>query len=94
LDGYETGVEFDLVLPKELEGSFQRSNLEGGGLVCRNTNPPQVTPSTDVVELKCTSFDWIFSWAPASKLAHGGRAPLAYLKEHPDEDSSIHVVLD
>lgn len=51
-------------------------------------------PSGTNVELKCTSFDWIASWAPASKLAHGGRVSLAYLSEHPEEASSIHVVLD
>jgi hypothetical protein len=44
-------------------------------------------------ELKCTDFEWFSSWALASKLAHGGRASLAYLKEHPEEDASVHVVL-
>jgi hypothetical protein len=69
LDGYETGVEVDPVLSEALESSFQGPNLEGGGIVCGNfAEFPQVTPGTDV-ELECTGFDWISSWAPASKRA-------------------------
>jgi hypothetical protein len=30
---------------------------------------------------------------PASKLEHGGRASLAYMKEHLEEDASVHAVL-
>jgi hypothetical protein len=28
-----------------------------------------------------------------SKIEHGGRASLTYLKEHPEEDASVHVML-
>jgi hypothetical protein len=84
-------VEVDPVLSKELESFIQRSNLERGGFVCRNiADPLQGTTGTTEV----TSFDWISSWIPASKLAHGGRASLAYLKEHLEENSSIHMMLD
>jgi hypothetical protein len=65
-------VEDDHVLSKELESPLQSSNLEEGGYVFRTANSPQ-DPSGTNVELKRASFDSIASWAPASKLAHGGR---------------------
>jgi hypothetical protein len=67
--------------------------MEGSGLL--HGAPGEQDQSTDGIgaELKCTAFEWTSSWAPASKLAHGGRASLAYLKEHPEEDASVHVVL-
>jgi hypothetical protein len=67
--------------------------MEGSGLL--HGAPGEQDQSTDGIgaELKCTDFEWTSSWAPASKLAHGGRASLAYLKEHPEEDASVHVVL-
>jgi hypothetical protein len=35
---------------------------------------------------------WFSSWAHAAKLAHRRRAPLAYLKDHPEKDAMIHMV--
>jgi hypothetical protein len=90
--GFETSVESDPVIP-EVESSLQGSVLEGSGLLCEKPVETDQRAHGTNVKLKCTSFEWISSWAPASKLDHGGRASLAYLKEQPKEDASVHVVL-
>jgi hypothetical protein len=90
---FKAGVECDPVLPKELEGSFQGSGVEGSGSAHGSLGEQNQGSTEACTKLKCSSFDWIASWAPASKLPHGGRASLEYLKEHPEEEASVHVVL-
>jgi hypothetical protein len=90
---FKAGVECDPVLPKELEGSFQGSGVEGSGSAHGSLGEQNQGSTEACTNLKCSSFDWITSWAPASKLSHGGRASLEYLKEHPEEEASVHVVL-
>ena len=55
------------------------------------------TESTGAVgagtELRCTSFDWVSSWSSTEGPSRLGQATMAYLKEHPEEAGSIHVVL-
>jgi hypothetical protein len=93
LVGFEAGVESDSILSEKLESSFQGSVVEGSGLLHGAPVEKDQSTTGTGTELKCTNFEWISSWASASKLAHGGRASLAYLKEHPEEDASVHVVL-
>jgi hypothetical protein len=90
---FKAGVECDLVIPKELESSFQGSGVEGSGFVHGVTGEKNQSSAEAGTNLKCSSFDWITSWAPASKMSHGGRASLDFLKEHPEEEASVHVVL-
>jgi hypothetical protein len=88
-------LEVGSSLSEKLESSFQGSVLEGGGSVFKIVKLIltllRKNPRT-AVELKCTSFRWISSWALAAKLGHEGWAPVAYLKDHPEEDVVIHVV--
>jgi hypothetical protein len=52
----------------------------------------ETTSSTGI--MTCEDFGWITSLqAVASSMSHGGRAKLEYLKTHPEDDMSIHVVL-
>jgi hypothetical protein len=89
----EAGVESNSFLSEKLESSFQGAVVEGSGLLHGAPVEQDQSTAGTGAELKCTDFKWISSWSPASKLAHGGRASLAYLKEHPEEDASVHVVL-
>lgn len=86
-------MESNPFLPEELEGPFQGSGVEGSGSVHGSLGEQNQGTTEAGTKLKCSSFAWIASWAPASKLAHGGRASLEYLKEHPEEEASVHVVL-
>jgi hypothetical protein len=72
----------------------QRSKLKRGGSALKSPGFSPQRPNWTDVKLRCTSFDWVSSWAPASQLEHGGRASMAFLKEHPEEENSIHLVLD
>jgi hypothetical protein len=67
--------------------------MEGSGFVHGPLGEKNQGSAGTDTKLKCSSFDWISSWAPASKLSHGGRASLEYLKKHPEEEASVHVVL-
>jgi hypothetical protein len=67
--------------------------VEGSGSVHGTLVDQDQNTTAPGTKLKCSSFDWIASWAPASKLAYEGRASLEYLKEHPEEEASVHVVL-
>lgn len=86
-------MEGNPFLSEKLESAFQRSCVEGSGSVCGSLGEQDQSTTEAGANLKCSSFDWIASWAPAAKLAHGGRASLEYLKEHPEEEASVHVVL-
>jgi hypothetical protein len=86
-------VESHSFLSEKLEGSFQGSVVEGTGPLHGASVKQDQSTTGAGTKLKCSSFDWISSWAPASKLAHGGRASLEYLKEHPNKHASVHVVL-
>jgi hypothetical protein len=70
---------------------MDQRTLLGGSVFRLDTDTPQKNPGT-AVELWCISCGWFSSWAHAAKLAHRRRAPLAYLKDHPEKDAVIHVV--
>jgi hypothetical protein len=90
---FEAGVEGNPFLSEKLEGNFQGSCVEGSGSVYGSLGEQDQSTTEAGTKLKCSSFDWIASWAPAAKLVHGGRASLEYLKDHPEEEASVHVVL-
>jgi hypothetical protein len=77
---FEAGLERNSILFEKLEGPFQGSGVEGCGFVHGTTVEQDQSTTEPGTTLKFSSFDWIASWAPASKLAHGGRASLEYLK--------------
>jgi hypothetical protein len=80
-------------ISEKLEGSFQGIDLGGSRPLHEASVKQDQSTAGAGTTLKCSSFDWISSWAPASKTSHGGRASLEFLKEHPEEDASVHVVL-
>jgi hypothetical protein len=72
---------------------MQKTGMGAHGLV----QTPDVKESQNAAGvgagLSYRSFGWISSWKPSASMAsHGGRASLAYLQEHP-EDNVVPVVL-
>jgi hypothetical protein len=92
LVGSEAGVESYSFLSEKLEGSFQGSDVGGSGPLHETSVKQDQSTTGAGTTLKCSSFDWISSWAPAAKTSHGGQTSLEFLKEHPEE-ASVHVVL-
>jgi hypothetical protein len=93
LVGSETGVESHTFLSEKLESAFQGPNVGGSGPFHEASIKQDQSTTVAGTIMKCSSFDWISSWAPAAKTSHGGRASLEFLKENPEEDASVHVVL-
>jgi hypothetical protein len=77
----------------QLELGNQRPGLDKSGSVCRVVDSKtQETVGADAGMI-CKSFGWITSWSStAAEAQHGGRASMAYLQTHPD-DESVHVVM-
>jgi hypothetical protein len=90
---HKTGVASSLILSKKLEDTVQGPGLDKGGSICRDVDSKtQESAGTDAGVI-CKSFGWITSWSSAAAGAqHGGRASMAYLQAHPD-DESVHVVM-
>jgi hypothetical protein len=80
-------------LSEGLEGAIQGPGVGSGGSI-QKLAPEKTQIATGAgARLSCPSFGWITSWKPSASLApHEGRASLAYLQEHPDDDS-VHVVM-
>jgi hypothetical protein len=93
LVGYEAVVEGYTFLSEKLESPFQRPTVGGSGHVHEAFVKQDQSIIGAGTTMKCSSFDWISSWAPAARTSHGGRASLEFLKENPEEDASVHVVL-
>jgi hypothetical protein len=89
---FEAGVEGHSFLSEKLESPFQGPDVGGSGLLHEASVKQDQSTTGAGTTLKCSSFDWISSWAPAAKTSHGGRASLEFLKKHPEEDASVHVV--
>jgi hypothetical protein len=72
---------------------FKNLRLDESGSICRDVDSKtQEAVGTDAGMI-CKSFGWIISWSlTAAGAQHGGRALMAYLQAHPD-DESVHVVM-
>jgi hypothetical protein len=76
-----------------LEDPVQRQNLDESGSVCRVVGTKTQAATGTEVGLICKSSGWITSWSSTVAGAHhGGRALMAYLQNHPD-DEAVHVVM-
>ena len=81
------------LLPKDLETTFPGPGVSPGGSLHGRFDKEAKDASVTDAGLRCTSFDWLSSWKMSmASASHGGRASLAYLQQHPDEDSEVHVV--
>jgi hypothetical protein len=90
---YETSVALDIVISEKLEDPVQRQSMDESGSVCRFVDPKTQAAAGTEVRLICKSFNWITSWSSsAARAHHGGRASMAYLQNHPDDDA-VHVVI-
>jgi hypothetical protein len=90
---YEIDVATDTDLPEKLEGAFQGQSVVDGGSIRRAADLKAQTAIGTEAGLIYKSFEWISSWGSlAAGAHHGGRATLAYLQSHPD-DEAVHVVM-
>jgi hypothetical protein len=90
---YETGVASGFVLSEKLEDPVLNPNLDKSGSICRDVGAKTQTAAGTEAELICQSFGWITSWgSTVARAQHGGRASMAYLQSHPD-DEAVHVVM-
>ena len=81
------------VNPERVESTFQRFGRGRPGKI-HGSPTDKAQEATDAgTKLNCTSFDWFKTWATSGDSLFGGRASLAYLKEHPEADESTHVVM-
>jgi hypothetical protein len=83
----------DIVVSEKLEDPLQGQSVVEGGSVCSTADTK--TQDADRIEagLICKSFRWITSQSSsAAGTHHGGRASMAYLQGHPNDDS-VHVVM-
>lgn len=87
------GVAPNLDVPEKVEDPLQGSGGRPAGKVLDSDDQQAEETACATGELRCTSFDWVSIWKTTATSSHDGRASLKYLKEHPDESGSIHVVM-
>jgi hypothetical protein len=81
--------------------SFQKDwkvpfkDLEGGERIVHGFAVDESQKSAATArKLTYQDFEWVATWrSTSSSVKHGGRASLEYLRSHPEESRSIHVVL-
>jgi hypothetical protein len=90
---YETGVALDNVISEKLEDPVQGQGVDESISVCGLVDPKTQAAARTDARLICKSFGWISSWSSSAAGAHhGGRASMAYLQNHPDDDA-VHMVI-
>ena len=81
------------VLSSGVEYPFQGPNLGSGRSIRRVADKTAKSTTGTKARLICSTFGWTTSWkATAMGAPHEGRASVAYIQAHP-EDEGVHVVI-
>jgi hypothetical protein len=90
---HETGVAAGSVISEKLESPLQGQGVVDGGSILKAADKKAQASAGTEAGLIYKSFDWVSSWSSSAAWAHHvGRASLAYLQGHLD-DEAVHVVM-